>query len=370
MITRIKGMADLFKEVINQGLCTKCGACIGACPYTVFYAGKLRMLDYCDRTEGNCYRYCPRTITDLDAISEAIFSTSYSVDELGTVKDIVIARAKDDRIRERAQYGGAISSLISFAFDQSLIDRAILTRTDNENLPAGYIASKSSEVINAAGSNYIAYPALEALNRIPSESRDRLAIVVTPCQAMALAKMKAEPPEQRVSVANVRLTIGLFCTWALDHEAFCPFLKTHLDTRRVKKFDITPPPANRLDVYFEREVVSFPLEEIRNYVMPACTYCTDMTAEFADISVGAVEGLDGWNTLIIRSMIGADIVMAAEKAGKLDIKDVPLKNLQHLKESAMLKKKRAMKAIVSKTGDKNNLLYLNMSDALRDKLLG
>ncbi len=29
--------------------------------------------------------------------------------------------------------------------------------------------------------------------------------------------------------------------------------------------------------------------------MPACAYCLDMTYEFADISVGSVEGIEGWN---------------------------------------------------------------------------
>jgi coenzyme F420 hydrogenase subunit beta len=205
MATKTKGIGDLFKEVIDKGLCTVCGACVGDCPYVVFYRGKIRMLDFCNRTEGHCYEYCPRTFTDMDAISSQMHGTPYKGDEIGTVRQVVMARAGDGNTRRKGQYGGTVSALLAMALDNSLLDAVILCRNTDEKLPAGFVARSSAQVLEGAGSNYMAYPALEALNRIPKDSEDRLGIVVTPCQAIALAKMIASPTPQRVSMGNVRL---------------------------------------------------------------------------------------------------------------------------------------------------------------------
>jgi len=369
MVTKTKGIGDLFKEVIDKGLCTVCGACVGDCPYVVFYRGKIRMLDFCNRTEGHCYEYCPRTYTDLDAISNKIHSTPYTGDEIGTVKKVLMARAGDAKTRTKGQYGGTVSALLAMALDNGLIDAAILSKNTDEKLPAGFVARSAAQVMEGAGSNYMAYPALEALNRLPKDSKDRLGVVVTPCQAIALAKMVASPPSQRVSMSNVRLTIGLFCTWALAYDRFYEFIKNNVTPAKIKKFDIPPPPANRLDLYIGKEIKSYSLDEVRKYRMPTCAFCLDMTAEFTDISVGSVEGVEGWNTVIVRTQRGMDIIADAEKKGRLEIKELPAQNLVHLKEAALIKKARAVQEIVKKTGDKNDLMYLGISDNLKGKLL-
>jgi coenzyme F420 hydrogenase subunit beta len=369
MVTATKGMKELYHDVIDAGLCAVCGACVGDCPYSVFYKGKIRMLDYCNRTEGHCYEYCPRMYTDLDAISQKVHSVPYKGDEIGVVRDILMARSTDKKILSKAQYGGVVTTLLSAAISEGIIDRAIVARTGKEKLPAGFVASSPKEVLDCAGSNYMAFPALEALNRMPRDSKDRLGIVVTPCQAMALAKMRMNPPTQRASIENVKLVIGLFCTWALAYDRFYQFLKDNVDLPKVKKFDIPPPPANRFDVYIGKEVKSFSLDEVRDYRMPTCALCIDMTAEFTDVSVGSVEGTEGWNTVIVRTQRGEDIVGIAKKKGLIEIKPLAAAGLAHLKGASLNKKARALKEIVKKTGDKDDLLYLGMPKEVRDKLL-
>jgi coenzyme F420 hydrogenase subunit beta len=193
--------------------------------------------------------------------------------------------------------------------------------------------------------------------------------VLTPCQSIALAKMRFCPPEQRIDLSHIRIVIGLFCTWALDYGLFYEFLKDRVNIAKIKKFDIPPPPANRFDVYIGKEVKSFSLDEVRKYRMKTCAYCLDMTAEFTDISVGAVEGMEGWNTVIVRTGRGASLIQSAVDKGIIETDKLPEKILAHLKEAAMLKKSRGLKECVKRTGDKDNLLYLGMDDKLRDKLL-
>ena len=68
-----------------------------------------------------------------------------------------------------------------------------------------------------------------------------------------------------------------------------------------------------------------------------------MTSEWADVSVGVLEGKSDWNTLIIRTERGADLVNAARKASFLITEKMPSQNLQHLCIAAAGKKKRALK---------------------------
>ena len=162
-----------------------------------------------------------------------------------------------------------------------------------------------------------------------------------------MTKMKKDPPVNRVNVSNIKLVIGLFCTWALAPDKFHQFLKENTDLPHVKKFDIPPPPANRFDVYTESGKISFPLEQIKKFIMPGCTYCHDMTAEFADISIGSVEGTEGWNTVIIRTPTGSELIKTVVAKGKLETKSC-LWRVAHLKEAALRKKKRALGEIVKR----------------------
>jgi len=129
----------------------------------------------------------------------------------------------------------------------------------------------------------------------------------------------------------------------------------------VTKFDIPPLPVNRFDAYAQSGKVSFPLDQIREYIMSTCAYCLDMTSEFADISVGSVEGIEGWNTVIVRTNVGAELIEIAKTKGKIETDTLLPQNLAHLKGAALLKKKRALEEIVKKSGDKSNLLYVGLA---------
>jgi len=369
MDVKVKGSKELLTEVIDAGLCTLCGACAGGCPYLVSYKGRIVLLDSCSISEGQCYQYCPRTYTDMDAISQGVFGTPYSSDELGTTRAVLMARSTDTRIKEKAQYGGTVTTLLSLALEEGLIDGAILTKMSDDKTPGAFLARSREEILQCTGSNYMACPILEALNHITKDSTEKLGIVAMPCQVLALGKMKKEPPQNRVSIGNVKLVVGLFCTWALSPDGFHQFLKEKLDLPQVTKFDIPPPPANIFDAYTPSGKISFPLDEIRKFIMPACTYCLDMTSEFADISVGSVEGIEGWNTVIVRTDVGAQLIEMAKEKGKLEVDTLPLENLAHLKKASLLKKKRALQQIITRSGDRNNLLSVGLKQSITDKLL-
>lgn len=369
MASKTKGCNDLLSEVIAEDLCCLCGACAGSCPYLVSYNGRIVQMESCTLSDGQCYQYCPRTPVDMDAVSQHIFGTPYSEDEMGTIKQVLMARSADSEIKGKAQYGGAVTALLSLAMAEGLIDSAILTKTADDKRPVPFIARSPSEVLQAAGSNYMASAVMQTYNLLPENCADKMAIVAVPCQALAAGQMKMVPPQHRCNTDNIALVIGLFCTWALGPERFHEFLKTSLNLPAVEKFDIPPPPAKQFDIYTPSGQVTLPLDQVREYIMPTCSYCIDMTAEFSDISVGSVEGVEGWNTVIVRTEAGAQLISRAQEKGILQTDELPADKLAHLKDASLIKKKRALKEIVKKTGSKDDLLYVGLSPALSEKLL-
>jgi coenzyme F420-reducing hydrogenase beta subunit len=67
-----------------------------------------------------------------------------------------------------------------------------------------------------------------------------------------------------------------------------------------------------------------------------------MTSEWSDVSVGVLEGKPDWNTLIIRTQTGEQLVKDACDEGYLETKPMPAENLKHLCTAAANKKKRAL----------------------------
>jgi coenzyme F420 hydrogenase subunit beta len=361
MSLEVKGCRELQSEVLARDLCSLCGACVGMCPYLVAYRGRVVALDECDLRQGRCYVFCPRTSLDLDLLSHTVFGVAYAADALGTVQEIAIARARDEGTRCKAQFGGTVTALTSFALDQGLIDSAVLTASDETILPSGTLAHSPTQVRDCAGSNFVAAPTLATFNRASEGDIQSIGVVATPCQALALAKMRASPLENRNNIDKLKLVIGLFCTWALRYEGLARLLADKVPLGQIVKFDIPPPPANIFHVFTDSRRIDIPLDDVRPFIRPTCDVCIDMTAEFADISVGAAEGVEGWNTLIIRSHAGRELVEAARAKGVIETAPLPEQNLAHLKEASLLKKKRGLKKVIETTGSDEDLLYLKLA---------
>jgi coenzyme F420 hydrogenase subunit beta len=370
MKMEIKGPQDLEKNVMQADLCALCGACLGLCPYLRAYRGKVVLTDSCNLTQGRCYAFCPRTPTDLEALSRQTFGKPYSRDPLGEYRRVVMARSQDKTVLAKAQYGGLASTLVAEALRKKRIDGAVLTRREKDLLSTGRVATTKTQTLSCAGSNYIAAPTLQAFNRGAEQSFRSLAVVGTPCQVLALAKMRTNPLENKNHIEKLTLIIGLFCTWALSYRETVGFLKQELPVEKIKKMDIPPPPANVFEMRLPGGKKSVSLDQVRKFIRPACTVCLDLTAEFSDLSIGAVEGTPGWNTVIVRTGKGEELLEEARKGKRIQVREIPAPSLSHLKEAAQLKKKRALENIVKRTGKRDDLLYLRECDALLPLLPG
>jgi coenzyme F420 hydrogenase subunit beta len=324
-------------------------------------------MESCPVTESRCSQFCPRMGVDLDLVASTLFGVAYSAEPMGEVREAIIARSREADIRKCAQYGGTVSTLIRIALGSGLINIAVLPKLV-EGVPQGVTVSSVKEVLDCCGSSDLIYPVLEAFNRWQPRDNEKVGIVGTACQTLAVAHMRTCSLSAKSNVSRLNLVIGLFCPWALSG-SFRKVLAKWAPLSAIKRTGI-PPPASVFHADTADRCLSTPLPDVRPFVLPACALCWDMTSEMADISVGAAEGMEDWNTVIIRTERGQELVRTAVSKGLLETGELPKANFNQLMESARLKKRRALRNLVRKSGEKGDLLYLKLKRETVEQILG
>ena len=148
-------------------------------------------------------------------------------------------------------------------------------------------------------------------------------------------------PNYPAAARRLVLIIGLFCSLNLKVRALRQVLARAGVTGAVRKSDFPPPPSGIFRVYSGRSRIEIPLENVYPAVMPGCSLCPDLTAEMADISVGAAEGFPDLNLVIVRSEAGMKLIKEARDKGLIELKTADPASLAHLEEAARNKRQRA-----------------------------
>jgi coenzyme F420 hydrogenase subunit beta len=370
----VKGQKFLKEYILDEGLCTGCGACVGLCPYQVIYHDRTVQLHNCDLEYGKCYTFCPQTATDLAALRELLFEQEDLTSEIGAVKSYYFSQAVDSELREIAQHGATVTALMELALAEGLIDSAIVSFRNQEFMQNGVIANDRGTLRRNAGSKFTVSPTVAAFNQLVTEDKGNIGIVATPCQALALAKMKLVKKDN-LKIDQLKLVVGLYCGWTLSAEKYAKLLlEKNISLESITGMDI-PAGKSVLELFTNNGVKSIPFDEIQNCVREACLYCLDSTAEYADISVGSArfagnwEEERQWNQLIVRTEKGRELVDLAVKRGILEVREAPAESLKELKDAAIKKKKEALKNIIQKSGSIKKLLYLDSRDPIVLKYL-
>ncbi len=342
---QIFGSSALMEDVHQRELCIGCGACVDLCPYFKNFKGKTAQLFPCTLEQGRCYAYCPKAEVDLNQLTRKTRGVDYDGSPLGSYRAVLAARAGDKMPKGDVQGGGTVTALMTFAMRQGLIDAAALT--DRQALtPVARLVTDWKDIVGYATSKFMASPTLSALNMAVGEGYRRIGVVGTPCQMTAVAQMRSNPFGKEEHSVPLALAVGLFCNWSLDTRQLIDLLSEKLDTAGIRKMDIPPPPANTMVLETDNGRVEVALSDIKPLIPSTCFICPDMTAELADLAVGMFEGKPGWNTLIIRSDTGAEIVDRARQEGFLETADFPAANLKHLSKAASDKKERSLRTLI------------------------
>lgn len=334
---------DLKADVIDKGKCTGCGSCVAVCPTQVIkFIDDIPTLQEVpgEIPEGEppvgkciecklCYFVCPVTESLAPRMQE-LFGTE---DVFGTYLNLYKAKTEVPEIAEVAQDGGIVSTILAFAFQKGLIDGAIVSEASEENpwVPKPKIITSYEELMKSAGTRYSLSPNIislaqyrevveELLAKHPvGEDWLRLAFVGTPCQAHGIRKMHNALEGADIRPANlVILNIGLFCMENFDAKKLHQLIldKTGATIDQIRKMDIK---KGALHIFPKDggDAKTIPLEETTEAVRSGCHSCEDLTAWYADISVGSIGTPGGWSTVFVRTQKGKDIFEGAVRANMI-----------------------------------------------------
>jgi coenzyme F420 hydrogenase subunit beta len=342
---QVFGSNELMEDVHKRELCIGCGACVDLCPYFKNFKGKTSQLFPCTLEQGRCYAYCPKAEVDLNELTLKTRGNAYDGSPLGSYRKVLAARAGEKVQLDNVQGGGTVTALLTFAMKTGLIDAAALTGRQALT-PLARLVTDWKEIAGYATSKFMASPTLSALNTAVREGYQRIGVAGTPCQMIAVAQMRSNPLGKEEHNVPVTLTVGLFCNWSLDTRRLMDLLSEKLDTSGIGKMDIPPPPAKIMVLETDKGRVEVPLSDIKPLIPHTCYICPDLTSELADLSVGMFEGKPAWNTLIIRSDTGAELVEQAHEEGFIETAVYPSQNLKHLSKAASDKKERSLRTLI------------------------
>jgi coenzyme F420 hydrogenase subunit beta len=364
-----KGQKELGEKVRDAKICTGCGSCVNLCPYQRYYEDKVVAIFPCDIDSGRCYAFCPRTPVDLEALRAKLFDAEDITPEIGAMKGYYLARARSAKTRSKAQHGGTVSTLMTLAMKEGVIDAAVMSHRVDSCLTAGVSESDAKKIGLHGKSSFVVSPSVSEFNRIAKERYDKIGVVSTPCQTLAYAKMRMKPiPDKDNNIDKLGLVVGLFCSWALSWEPLTALIGKKVDLTRVTGMDVPPPEYGSMHIFTANGVIGIPMEDAKQCVRGACNYCFDLTSEFSDVSVGSAllnepwEQAREWNQVIARTSLGLDLIELARKKRLLEFREVPSNNLENLKVASMHKKRTALKNLRLRTNSEIDLIYLDSND--------
>jgi coenzyme F420 hydrogenase subunit beta len=294
-----------------------------------------------------------------------IATAEFITPEMGPVRKLVVSRAADGAVRARGQHGGTVSALAGFALQQGLVDAWLMASPDGPLGGVPTVCRTPEEVAACAGTRLTSVPMVAGFLELARRESGKFGVVATPCQCLALARIKAsDHANLRQAAQNLGLVIGLFCGWAFDLRDLHGALEPKLDLAALRGLDIPPSSHHALEAATAEGFRSLPLDLVTPTVRSSCAYCFDMTSELADLSVGSARLPEGWqearhwNQTVLRSEAGMDLMERAAEAGALVLREPPGGALDKLKAAAAGKKRTARKNLAELSGDPQDLVYL------------
>ncbi len=297
------GFDDLENNVIAKTACIGCSACVASCPFKgvlEYSEGKPRLIGKC-KVCGICPRVCPRYNVEINELDQMLFGRQRAQEEVsGIYNSLQVARATDANVRASAQDGGVASAILIDALASGAIEGAVLTAIDSDQPwhPRPMIARTKEEVQKCAGTKYCYSPIFLALRESLDQGLQRIALVGTPCQILAVRRM--QKANLRKLVDPIVLLVGLFCSESFSYQGLMvEKIQKGLgvELHNVEKLNI----KGKMQVSLkDGKILEIPLKEARTYAQPSCRFCEDFSSELADISLGGV-GLGGWTFTAART---------------------------------------------------------------------
>jgi coenzyme F420 hydrogenase subunit beta len=241
----------------------------------------------------------------------------------GTYKEVMALKAKDAKITGVSQDGGVVTTMLCYALDKGIIDGALVAgKGETPWLPKPTIATTKEQIVAAAGTKYTLSPVVSVIkDAVRENGLEKLAIVGTPCQIYAIRKLQLYPFGARHIPDKIALAIGIFCTENFSYAGLKTIIEDHckVPIDSVTKMEIG---GGKFKLKAAGKDIAIPIKETHKYEQDGCHVCSDLTAEFADISTGSIGTPDGWSTVFTRTTKGKDLLGKAIAEGLFEKKSM------------------------------------------------
>ena len=332
-----------IESVVSGGLCTGCGTCVGVCPQDAIgmvidnsrgiYVPQLNT-ERCNEC-GICFKVCPGHAVDFGQLNARIFGREPDDRLLGNYLGCYTGYASEYAIRYNSASGGLVTTLLTFALEEGIIEGALVTRmrSDKPLEPQPFIARTSDDLLSAARSKYCPVPSNIALKQV-IEEEGKFAVVGLPCHIQGVRKAEAVIKGLKDKIV---LHVGLFCGAPMTFDG-TEFI--------LRKYGFAKGNIARLDyrgqgwpgcMTIQLKDGTERLIPLREYIIYhdlgfftplRCTLCCEQINELADISLGDAwlpeleEEKIGTSAVICRSQAGSNVLQLAVGKGKIALQNI------------------------------------------------
>ena len=237
--------------------------------------------------------------------------------------DMYIARSSDKEILEKAECGGAVTSLLKFALESKRVDAVVGVKARDGNRYNGIpvLITDPAEIAETGGSLHCASPNIARFLKeyLDGASSMKIAVVAKPCDAKAIIELAKR---EQINLDNLIL-IGLNCTGTL------PSAKAKTIFR--EEFEVDPSDVVSEDIEDNELIIRLKdgsekkkslaeLEEKGYGRRENCRRCETNIPVMADIACGKWGTTDKKSTFIeVCSEKGSQFIEAAIEAGYIKV---------------------------------------------------
>jgi len=237
--------------------------------------------------------------------------------------DVYIAHSSDKEILEKAEHGGAITSLLKFALESGRVDSVLAVKARDSDRYDGIplLITDQKELIETAGSLHCTSPNIARFLKeyMDGASGLKIAVVVKPCDAKAIIELAKR---NQINLDNL-LLIGVNCTGTLPSAKAKKMFKEEfeVDPADVVAEDIEDNKlAIRLKDGTKKEKDLAGLEERGYGRRDNCRRCETNVPVMADVACGKWGTTDRNTTFVeVCSEKGAEFIEAAIEAGDIEV---------------------------------------------------
>ena len=310
----------LKNDVIDSGLCTHCGTCVGLNTENIKFEeteyGPLPIKIADGELDPDTFFACPGKGVPYPTLYRRFYDEPNQNFVTGKVLNSWIGFSNDNSLRLNSASGGIITTTLIYLLERNLIDGAIvvLSGTPNPEDAVPIIATTKEQIIASAQSVYMPVP----VNMILDEAKNfngNLGFVGLPDQ---VASIRILQMSKHSSVKNIKYILGPYTGTNMYKGAIRSFLRGRGVKDYVKinslKWRAGEWPGY-LEVIMEDGTVTKAEKFYYNYLTPffitkSSLLACDFTNELTDISVG-----DAWSPIYEKQGKGFSIVLSRSNRG-------------------------------------------------------